>query len=71
MMEISDNPSAKVPLDQLRAFEEIKMLVDQVAPLRALFPSLATAVEGLPALRQQAEVLFIPDRFNDKFSSLG
>ena len=70
-MEISDNPSAKVPLDQLRAFEEIKMLVDQVAPLRALFPSLATAVEGLPALRQQAEVLFIPDRFNDKFSSLG
>lgn len=71
MSKISENASAKKLLDQIQAVETLKGFFEAVPFASTLFPGLSKHLGAFNEIRKQAEVLLVPDRFNDTFAQLG
>lgn len=68
---IVDNPSSADLLEQFRGFESLEALYGAMPFLRKLFPKLEDAFDNFSEIKNQAEILAIPDSFNDTFASIG
>jgi hypothetical protein len=71
MSKISNNPSAKKLLDDIHSMRGLKALFDFMPFAKVFFPSVAEHLGGLEQLSSQAEILLVPDRFNDAFAQQG
>ncbi|RLB87816.1 MAG: hypothetical protein DRH50_16220 [Deltaproteobacteria bacterium] len=68
---IIDNPSSAEMIEQLQAFESLEALYKAIPFARKLFPKLEDVFEKFSDIKRQAEILSIPDRFNNTFSEYG
>lgn len=71
MKKISENPSAKKLLDQIQGLEALKDLFEVIPFANTLFPRAGEHLGAFSALKKQAEVLLVPDRFNETFGPQG
>lgn len=69
--KIINNPTSADLLQQMQAFETLESLYKAFPFARKLFPKLENAFAELSEIKKQAEILRIPDRFNECFASLG
>ncbi|CRI64998.1 conserved hypothetical protein [Thiocapsa sp. KS1] len=69
--KIIDNPTSAELLKQFEAFESLNALFRAFPFARHLFPSLEQAFNEFKKIKKQAEILKAPDRFNERFASLG
>ncbi|MBI1313307.1 hypothetical protein GC176_18605 [bacterium] len=69
--KIIHTPSCKELLDQLRALESFDTLFRVVPFAKRLFSGIDKAFESFAELKEQAELLQLPDKFNDVFAKLG
>lgn len=69
--KIIDNPTTADLLQQMQAFESLESLYNAFPFARRLFPKLEKAFADFSEIKKQAEILGIPDKFNEYFSSLG
>lgn len=68
---IIDNPSYADLLRQIRAFESFESLYKAIPFAGRLFPKLDEIFSSFSEIKKQAEILEIPDRFNEVFSKFG
>lgn len=71
MKKISENPSARKLLDLVRGMETLKGIFDAVPLASTLFPDVQTHFDAFNKIKEQSEVLLVPDRFNDTFAQQG
>jgi hypothetical protein len=71
MAKIVDNPSPKELLDQLRAFESLEAIYNAVPFAKRFFPAAESTCARLQEIKKQAEILLVPDQFNETFSDMG
>lgn len=71
MAKIVDNPSAKDLLDQLRAFNSLETLYNAIPFAKRILPGACKTFAQFQELKKQAEILLVPDQFNDMFSKFG
>ena len=69
--KIADNPSSKELLDQLKALEGFEALYDLLPWTGRIFPKLRHFFSDFAEIKKQAEVLLLPDQFNEIFAPLG
>ena len=69
--KIIDNPTSAELLRQMQAFESLEVLYKIFPFARKLFPGMDQAFAGFAEIKKQAEILKVPDRFNECFASLG
>lgn len=69
--KIIDNPSSADLLRQLQAFESFEALYRSFPFAQKLFPKMDRAFKDFSEIKKQAEILRVPDLFNDRFSTLG
>lgn len=69
--KIIDNPTSADLLKQFEAFESLEALYRAFPLARRLFPNMEQAFNEFKKIKKQAEVLKVPDRFNERFASLG
>ncbi len=69
--KIIENHSSSELLKQLQAFQSLEKLYKAIPFAKTLFPKLEDTFSRFADLRDQAEILAVPDRFNDLFGSLG
>jgi len=65
--KIIDNPTSAELLKQLEAFENLEPLYKALP----FAPNLEEAFNELKKIKKQAEIMKVPDRFNERFASLG
>jgi hypothetical protein len=70
MKKISDNKSAKEISDGIKAFDTLAKVAGFI-PFIDSSEKLKSFVNGLENLKDQSEILGLPDRFNEKFSQVG
>lgn len=68
---IIDNPSYADLLRQIRALESFEALYRAIPFARKLFPKIDEVFSSFSEVKKQAEILEIPDRFNEIFSKFG
>lgn len=68
---IIDNPSYADLLRQIRAFESFETLYRAIPFARKFFPKIDEVFSSFSEVKKQAEILEIPDRFNEIFSKFG
>lgn len=68
---IIDNPSTAKLLDQIRAFKSLEALYHALPFARRIFPKFGDIFSSFSDIKQQAELLVIPDQFNDTFGASG
>jgi hypothetical protein len=71
MKKISENPSTKKLLDQIQGIEALKDLFEMIPFGSTFFPSAGEHLGAFSKLKEQADVLLVPDRFNETFSPQG
>ena len=69
--KIIDNPTSSELLKQLEAFESLEALYKAVPFARSLFSNMNQAFDEFKKIKEQAEVLKVPDQFNERFANLG
>lgn len=69
--KIIDNPTSAELLKQFEAFESLEALYKAFPFARKLFPNMEQAFNEFKKIKKQAEILKVPDRFNERFASLG
>lgn len=69
--KIIDNPTSAELLKQFEAFESLEALYKAFPFARRLFPKMEDAFNEFKKLKKQAEILKVPDQFNERFSKLG
>lgn len=69
--KIIDNPTSAELLKQFEAFESLEALYKAFPFARSLFPKMEDAFNEFKKIKQQAEILRIPDQFNERFANLG
>lgn len=69
--KIIDNPTSADLLKQLQAFENLEALYRAFPFARKLFPNMGKVFNDFSEIKKQAEILRVPDQFNDRFASLG
>lgn len=69
--KIADNPTAKVIIEQINAFDSFEALYRLIPFSRKLFPKLDSIFSDFSKLKEQAEILLVPDQFNKAFSANG
>lgn len=70
-MKIIDNPSTRELLDQLRAMQGFESLYRLIPWADRLFPKLSKIFSDFSEVKRQAEILLLPDQFNELFAPLG
>lgn len=68
---IIDNPSYAEMIKQLQSFESFEVLYKALPFARKLFPKLEDVFEEFSVIKQQAELLSTPDKFNNTFAEHG
>jgi hypothetical protein len=71
MSKISGNPSAKKLLDQIQAVEAFKGFFESLPFASTLLPGAGEHLVAFNEIKKQADVLLVPDRFNDTFAQQG
>ena len=69
--KIADNPSAKEIIEQMNAFDSFEALYRLIPFSKKLFPKLDSVFSDFSKLKEQANILLVPDQFNETFSSHG
>jgi len=69
--KIIDNPTSAELLKQFEAFESLEALYRAFPFARHLLPGMEKAFDEFKKIKKQAEILKVPDRFNERFASLG
>ncbi|MDG4868677.1 hypothetical protein P8631_11760 [Guyparkeria sp. 1SP6A2] len=69
--KIIDNPTNAELLKQFEAFETLEALYKDFPFARRLFPKVEDAFNEFKKIKKQAEILKVPDQFNERFTSLG
>ena len=69
--KIIDNPTSADLLQQFQAFDSFEALYRAFPFARKLFPKMDQAFKDFAEIKTQAEILKVPDQFNERFSSLG
>ena len=69
--KIEDNPSAKDIIEQMNAFDSFESLYRLIPFSKKLFPKLDSIFSDFSKLKEQANILLVPDQFNETFSSHG
>ncbi|WP_412499888.1 hypothetical protein [Shewanella chilikensis] len=69
--KIIDNPTSAELLKQFEAFESLEALYKAFPFARRLFPKMEDAFNEFKKIKKQAEILKVPDQFNERFASLG
>ncbi len=69
--KIIDNPSNADLLQQMQAFESFESFFKAIPFARRLFPKLEKIFADFSEIKKQTEILRVPDRFNECFSTLG
>jgi hypothetical protein len=68
---IIDNPSSAEMIKQLQACESLEALYKALPFARKLFPKFEDVFAKFSDVKKQAEILSIPDKFNDTFNECG
>lgn len=68
---IVDNPSYASLLSQIKAFESLEAFYKGVPFAHKLFPKWSNTFSKFAELKKKVEILDIPDRYNEIFSSFG
>ena len=68
---IIDNPTPAELLEQMRAFDSFETLYKAFPFARKFFPKLEATFASFSEIKKQAEILGIPDRFNEIFAQYG
>lgn len=71
MAKIKDNPSVKELLEQIYAFDSLEALYKAVPFAKHIFPEATKTFAQFQDLKKQAEILLVPDLFNETFSKVG
>lgn len=69
--KIIDNPTSAELLKQLAAFESLEALHKAFPLARKIFPKMDDAFNEFNKIKKQAEILKVPDQFNERFTDLG
>ena len=69
--KIIDNPTSAELLKQFDAIENLEALYEAFPFARHLFPNMEQAFNEFKKIKKQAEMLKVPDQFNERFSNLG
>lgn len=69
--KIVDNPSAKELLEGIKGAEALRFIYNVIPGAKKAFPNLEEAFSKLDELKEQAEILYLPDKFNEHFASRG
>jgi hypothetical protein len=69
--KIIDNPTSAELLKQFEAFESLEALYKAFPFARRLFPRMEDAFNEFKKIKKQAEILKVPDQFNERFANLG
>jgi hypothetical protein len=69
--KIIDNPTSAELLKQFEAFESLEALYKVFPFARRLFPEMEDAFNEFNKFKKQAEILKVPDQFNERFANLG
>lgn len=69
--KIIDNPTSAELLKQFAAFESLEALYKAFPFARRLFPKMEDAFNEFLKIKKQAEILKVPDQFNERFANLG
>ncbi|WP_130537648.1 hypothetical protein [Thiomicrorhabdus indica] len=69
--KIVDNPSSAELLKQIEAFEGLETIYQVLPFARRLFPKMEDTIIEFKKIKKQAEILKIPDQFNERFANLG
>lgn len=69
--KIADNPTSAELLQQLQGFKSVEALYRAFPFARKIFPKMDQIFKDFSEIKKQAEILRIPDQFNERFSSLG
>ena len=69
--KIIDNPTSAELLKQFAAFENLETLYKALPFARRLFPKMEDAFNEFLKIKKQAEILKVPDQFNERFANLG
>jgi len=69
--KIADNPSAKDIVEQMNAFDSFEALYRLIPFSKKLFPKLDSIFSDFSKLKEDANILLVPDQFNEAFSSHG
>lgn len=70
-MKIVDNPSIEKLLNQIRIMESLESIYRLIPWANRLCPKLSEIFSDFSKIKCQMEILFLPDQFNETFSSLG
>lgn len=68
---IIDNPSCADLLRQIKAFESLEALYRAIPFARKFFPKIDEVFSRFSEVKKQAEILELPDNFNEIFSKFG
>ena len=68
---IIDNPSYAEMIKQLQSFESLEAFYKALPFAKKLFPKFEDLFEKFSEIKQQAELLSIPDKFNETFAEHG
>lgn len=68
---IIDNQSSAEMLEQLQAFESFESLYRALPFVKKIFPNIEEVFAKFSDIKRQAEILTIPDSFNDTFREYG
>lgn len=69
--KIIDNPTSAELLKQFEAFESLETLYKAFPFARKLFPKMEDAFNEFKKIKKQAEILKVPDQFNERFAKIG
>lgn len=69
--KIIDNPTSAELLKQFAAFESLEALYKAFPFARRFFPKMEDAFNEFLKIKKQAEILKVPDQFNERFANLG
>lgn len=69
--KIIDNPTSAELIKQFEAFESLEALYKAFPFARRLFPNMEQAFNEFKKIKKQAEILKVPDQFNERFANLG
>lgn len=69
--KIADNPTAKEIIEQMNTFDSFEALYRLILFSKKLFPKLDSVFSDFSKLKEQTEILLVPDQFNEIFSAHG
>jgi hypothetical protein len=69
--KIIDNPTSAELIKQFEAFESLEALYRAFPFARRLFPNMEQVFNEFKEIKERADILKVPDRFNERFANLG